>query len=302
MELNDLRLFAAAARHESLQLASTELFCTPSAVSKALKRLEEELRTPLFDRVGKGVALNAAGARLQERALAMLQLAEQTQSEFGAAPRGSAAAHVRMAAPALLQARYASAWASALAPLPPGSTLRLLERFEDDAVTAVQRGEADLAVVSRAAVRGAQAAGLQAEPLETLHMQLALGGTHPLFGKRSAKAAQVLQHAFACPTRSLLCGRAQGLGSDGWHDAELPRRIAYLCDDLHALLQLVRCGHALAYLPAFLIEREGLTRLLVSDCPFTCEDEAFLVWRASQARGWQHRFVQALLSNKKYEF
>jgi DNA-binding transcriptional LysR family regulator len=295
MELNDLQLFTLAARHASLQRAAEEAHCTPSALSKAIKRLEQGLRTPLFDRVGKGLVLNAAGERLRGRALALLHLAEQTRAEFGFAARGNPAVHMRIAAPALLQARFAPEWAQALQQtLPEGSSLRLLERFEDEALTSLQRGEADFAVVSQAALAGGEAPqGLEAVPLETLPMQLALAPHHPLAGRRGAKAAEVLQHPFACPTRSLLCGLKRGAGSDGWRDDLLPRRIDFLCDDLHALLQLVRAGLALAYLPAFLIEREGLQRLRVSDCPFHCEEQALLLWRPTEAMGWQQRWVRA---------
>jgi DNA-binding transcriptional LysR family regulator len=291
MELNDLHLFTAAARHSSLQRAADELGLTPSALSKAVRRLEGSLRTPLFDRIGKGLVLNAAGQRLQARALALLHLADQTRAEFG----GSGfAVHCRVAAPALLQARFAPRWAAALNTLGSPAHLRLIELFEGEALTALQRGEADFAVVSAAVLpQGAVPAGFEALALETLPMQLALALQHPLAGLRQATAAQVLPHDFACPTRSLLCGLRRGVGSDGWRDDVLPRRIRYLADDLHALITLVRTGQALAYLPSFLVAQEGLQSLRISDCPFHCEEQAQLVWRPSQAMGWQARWVAA---------
>lgn len=289
MELNDLALFTAAARHESLQRAAEELHLTPSALSKGIRRLEHSLRTPLFDRVGKGLRLNAAGARLQQRALALLQLAEQTRAEFA----GKAfAVQCRVAAPALLQARYAPLLARATDGFGEASSLRLLERFEAEALDALQRGEVDFALVSSAV--GDWPEGVSALQLETLPMQLALSPLHALAGRQTAKAAVVLQHGFACPSRSLLCGLRRGLGSDGWGDEALPRRIRYRCDDLHALLALVRSGAALAYLPAFLIAQEGLQALRVSDCPFHCEEQSLLLWRPTQADGWQSRWVGAL--------
>lgn len=294
MELNDLRLFACAARHNSLQRAAAELHLTPSALSKAIKRLEQGLRTPLFERIGKGLLLNEAGARLQQRALALLQLAEQTRAEFAGA---ALAVDCRVAGPALLQARYAPHCAAALQTLGGGASLRLLALFEAEALLALQRGEADFALVSAALLSGGQAPeGLQALALETLPMRLALAPTHELAGRRQLGAAELAQADFVCPSRSLFCGLRRGLGSDGWRDELLPRRIRYRADDLHGLLTLVRSGHALAYLPEFLIAQEGLLALELQGAPFHCEEQALLLWRPAAAMGWQARWVDALRS------
>jgi DNA-binding transcriptional LysR family regulator len=292
MELNDLQLFTVAARHSSLQRAAEELHLTPSALSKAIKRLEESLRTPLFDRVGKGLQLNAAGQRLQARALALLQLAEQTRAEFA----GSGfRVHCRVAAPALLQARYAASCATALARLDAPASMKLIAQFEDEAMLALLRGEADFALVSAAVLtQGAAPDGLAARSLETLPMRLALAPQHPLAQRQDIDADEVLLHDFVCPTRSLLCGLRRGTGSDGWRDDVLPRRIRFLVDDLHTLLALVHAGQALAYLPGFLIEQEGLGSLTLSNSPFHCEEQTLLLWRPTQAFGWQARWVSAL--------
>ncbi len=63
--LNALRAFEAAARHGSLSQAAAELHVTHSAVSHQIKALEAELGVPLFRRVGRGVAANAAGQQLE---------------------------------------------------------------------------------------------------------------------------------------------------------------------------------------------------------------------------------------------
>lgn len=59
---NWLPAFRAIAESQSLQGASQVLHVTPSALSRSLKQLETELGTPLFDRVGRKLALNAQGA------------------------------------------------------------------------------------------------------------------------------------------------------------------------------------------------------------------------------------------------
>lgn len=64
---SDLSPFLTLARHKSFRRAADELGCTPSALSHALKALEERLDLRLFNRTTRSVALTEAGERLLER-------------------------------------------------------------------------------------------------------------------------------------------------------------------------------------------------------------------------------------------
>jgi LysR family glycine cleavage system transcriptional activator len=75
LPLNTLPAFRAVARLSNLRAAAEELSLTHSAVSQQIKLLEEQLGFELFDRRGRRIALNAAGAallRAVEPALAQL--------------------------------------------------------------------------------------------------------------------------------------------------------------------------------------------------------------------------------------
>ena len=297
MEFSDLRLFVTATRHRTLLEAAGELNLTASAVSRAIRRLEDALHAPLFDRAGKSLRLNAAGQRLRERALALLALAEQTRAEFEGADFG---VRCRIAAPPLLQWRFGAAIATALSAHYNDASLALRPAWEDDALAALTRGEVDFAIVTDEPLRNARStSGFEAIPLGALTMQVAAGASHPLAlkahgGSARAASARVLAHDFACPSRSMLGGQPRGTRADGWRDDQLPRRIRYWVDDLQVLLSLVRQGHALAYLPAFALRESGLVQIRVSDCPFECVEQAHLVWRPVAAAGWQARLVDAM--------
>lgn len=62
--LTHLRCFESAARHQSFTAAAEEIGLTQSAISKKVKELEVDLGFALFQRVGRGVVLTAAGAGL----------------------------------------------------------------------------------------------------------------------------------------------------------------------------------------------------------------------------------------------
>ncbi|MDF1791294.1 MAG: LysR family transcriptional regulator [Thalassobaculaceae bacterium] len=61
--LNALRAFEAAARHLSFKRAAAELHVTPGAVSQQVKALEDQLGTPMFERIHNGLILTAEGQR-----------------------------------------------------------------------------------------------------------------------------------------------------------------------------------------------------------------------------------------------
>ena len=82
--------FEAAARHENFARAAAELNLTQSAISHAIRVLEERLEDPLFLRVGRRVLLTPNGAQLAQRVRASLTLlteAFETPAEGAGRPR-----------------------------------------------------------------------------------------------------------------------------------------------------------------------------------------------------------------------
>jgi LysR family transcriptional regulator, glycine cleavage system transcriptional activator len=76
-----LRAFHAAAMHGRFRDAALSLGVTESAISHQVRRLEDFLRTALFDRSGSGVRLTAAGRRyLEEIDPAIRQIQAATEA------------------------------------------------------------------------------------------------------------------------------------------------------------------------------------------------------------------------------
>jgi LysR family glycine cleavage system transcriptional activator len=75
-----LRVFEAAARHESFLRAADELAITPGAVSRQVKALETELAVRLFERFNRAVRLTETGRSLAAgvgRGIALMEEAVQ---------------------------------------------------------------------------------------------------------------------------------------------------------------------------------------------------------------------------------
>ena len=88
--LRQLRVFDAVARHGSLTRAAADLFVTKAAVSVALKELETQLGTPLFDRAANRLRLNPCGAQLRPLADDVLARMAALESAFGGGALGGA--------------------------------------------------------------------------------------------------------------------------------------------------------------------------------------------------------------------
>jgi LysR family transcriptional regulator, low CO2-responsive transcriptional regulator len=83
--LRQMRVFAAAARHQSFGKAAEELHLTPPAVSMQIRELEEHVGLPLFDRSTRQVALTVTGEYLLvyvRKVLATLKDAEDAIARF----------------------------------------------------------------------------------------------------------------------------------------------------------------------------------------------------------------------------
>ncbi|HDP89252.1 MAG TPA: LysR family transcriptional regulator, partial [Thioalkalivibrio sp.] len=79
MEIHALQAFVAVAEATSVSRAAEVLHLTQPAVSKRLAGLEAELGSPLFDRIGRRLALTEAGRTLLPNARRILQELEESR-------------------------------------------------------------------------------------------------------------------------------------------------------------------------------------------------------------------------------
>ncbi len=82
MEILQLKYFKLVAELENMSQAAKELNIVQSAVSRSVKRLEEELGADLFDRVGKSIQLNLAGRVAYTKAVEILETIDQMKSDI----------------------------------------------------------------------------------------------------------------------------------------------------------------------------------------------------------------------------
>ena len=79
MDISQLEVFLAVAREGGFSRAADKLYRTQSAVSQAIRKLEDEIGEPLFDRSSRDGLVTDAGRVLQEYAEQLLNVRENAR-------------------------------------------------------------------------------------------------------------------------------------------------------------------------------------------------------------------------------
>ncbi len=146
MDIRALHYFRTVAEFGSYSRGAEFLRISQPAVSRQIRKLEEDLGRPLFRRTGHGVALTEAGEMLQERAQMLFRGLEQARAEIRSSRRGLSGT-VSLALPSgagqwllpPLVARFRAEY--------PDVSLRVLGGFSGALHEWLVRGRADIACV-----------------------------------------------------------------------------------------------------------------------------------------------------------
>jgi DNA-binding transcriptional LysR family regulator len=98
MQWDDLKVFLAVARGDSLSAAGKTLRIDPATVGRRIARLEQEVGAQLFARSPQGYALTDAGQRLVDHAASAEQSIQAGQAEIRG-QAGQMAGQIRLGAP-----------------------------------------------------------------------------------------------------------------------------------------------------------------------------------------------------------
>ncbi|WP_198645451.1 LysR substrate-binding domain-containing protein [Thalassobius sp. I31.1] len=137
--LSALRAFEAAARHENFRKTAEELHLTQGAVAQQIRGLEADLKTDLFKRLPRGVALTAAGEIYAGKIRAGLQALQEATDDL--MPGENVPELILSTTPS-----FASCWLlPRLAGFPEKGRIDLQVRASEN-VADLLTGEADLAI------------------------------------------------------------------------------------------------------------------------------------------------------------
>lgn len=246
---NYLPAFRAVAEVEHLPTAGELQHVSPSALSRTIKLLEEDLGVPLFTRVGRRIELNAAGQAL----LAAVRLAMRTVDEgIRAAAEGGELEPVRLSCPGPLVPSFV------LPSVPTleeelGVRLCITPMASGRVADALHRGELDLALLDDA-VYDPQ---LTLRPVLRLPHDVFVRPGHPLASQGRLRAADLDAVRFVAPPAD-----EAGHTPDAWPDARR-RHIGLRVSQMQIGLDAVLRSDDAIVVPRVVGEAFGLRRLRV---------------------------------------
>lgn len=174
--LIQLRYFMEVARLENMRAVAQSLNVTQSTLSAAVSQLENELSVTLFRRLAsRGLQLTDDGKRLLSGARALLEDAEILHASVSGASQGLTG-QLRVGIFAPIAPFIAPRLLSGFAQRHPGIDLTFLEGTQQEILSALERGECEIALMYDLGV----GAGFTMQPVERIGAHVILAQDHPL--------------------------------------------------------------------------------------------------------------------------
>jgi DNA-binding transcriptional LysR family regulator len=216
LDLRQLNAFLTIVSAGSLGRAADMLHITQPALSRTVRRLEQQVGAPLFERHSKGMQLTAVGSALLPHATLLLREAEHATEEINAM-RGLAKGTIRVGAVGNIASLILPLAISAVLKKWPKLTVFVIEGVWDRIAEALVKHEIDLAL------------GATTETLDEIEAiadcrwqdqsQVVAAASHPLRRKRKLTLEDTLKEQWAITPKSTApyedlqqVFRAHGLG------------------------------------------------------------------------------------------
>lgn len=145
MELRDIEYFAVVAKHRHLGRAAEALDLSQSALSKSLRRLEQEMRAKLVKRTPKGVELTAEGSTLLLRVHKVRMSLDDIKREVADVNRG-VAGELRVGVGAGYYVHLLPLACSELIKAAPDVAVKIRDMDYGSSISALRNGELDIAI------------------------------------------------------------------------------------------------------------------------------------------------------------
>lgn len=198
LDLHQIKAFLAIVETGSLGRAAETLHVTQPALSRTVRRLEDQLGAPVFERHSKGMQLTAIGAALLPHATLLQREAEQAVEEINAM-RGLAKGVIRVGALGSIASLVLPLAISAVLKKWPNLTVFVIEGVWDRLADALMKREIDLALGISGAASDEIAEITDCRWEDRSHVVAA--SDHPLRKKRKLRLADTMAAPWAIPPR-----------------------------------------------------------------------------------------------------
>ena len=292
MELRNLRALVEVVRRTTFSGAAKELFATQSAVSKAVKQLEDELGMLLFERNGRNSRLTDAGEIVYRRATSILTETKDLVTELSEL-RGLNRGKLRLGLPSMGGILFAKSFALFRRQY-PNIEVQLFEHGGRRLQELLLAGDIELA----ASIFPLNPE-FESQPIARQPLKLFTSAAHVL-AKRKTVGLRMLSNipfilfesGFVLNKRIADACKRQGFAP----------KIAACSSQVDFIVELVAANVGVAILPEMFAEKfsnRGVTALTIDDPQM--EWHMALIWRrggylSSAARAWKAMICESQLA------
>jgi LysR family hydrogen peroxide-inducible transcriptional activator len=251
MELHQLRYFCAIADTGSFSRAAEQAHVSQPSLSQQIGKLEDELGTQLFDRLGRSVRLTELGRSFLPRARAVLRdlesarsdIAEKKTSITGLISVGAIPTIAPYFLPRVL-ATFSRKWTKAQVAVVEEITPLLLEKLRAGAV--------DVAIVALPVLVRNQE--FESFPLMTEKMYAVLPKRHELSSRREVSLSELHGQPFLL-LRDGHCFRETAV--EACKRARLNPQIVFESGQFSSILSMVCAGLGVSVVPEMAVEKRA---------------------------------------------
>lgn len=230
LNLTQLKVLQAVARHGSVTEAAKELRYSQPSVSHHLARLEAATGAKLIQRVGRGIRLTPEGDLLAQRATEILGRLNAASVEL-AARVGLRAGRVRLAGFQTVLSTLVPKAATQLSRTHPGIELNIVDAHPVEGLQMLRSGHVDIALI----FRNADTPPDEAEGFRLTHLL-----DDPLYLVSDQPHQRLEDHRDSAWVGG--CERCRAATITACQRAGFTPRIAYFCDDTVITQALVAAG------------------------------------------------------------
>lgn len=255
VDFKQLQYFVAVADAGGFTKAALRLAVDQPALSKQVRRLEVELRQPLFRRNGRGIALTDGGKVLLGRARSIIEQFEEARQALDAT-RDEALGAVAIATPALVKHVLTTRFVTAFRSRFPKASLEIIEGRSGAIQEWLLEGRIDIGVVHGPALRP----GIDVIRLTDHELYLVSPCKRALFPSSTPVSLRDLEKLpLILPSpphsiRTLVEHEAARLG--------VSLNVVLQVEGAEFIVELVQQGHGYGILPAFSLSMRNLSSKL----------------------------------------
>jgi DNA-binding transcriptional LysR family regulator len=204
--LEKLRLFLVVLEEGSLRRAAERLHISQSAITRQLQLLEHDLGGRVLERTSAGVRPTNGGHALAEKAKTLLTDYDSTMAEVRRLVRGESD-RLRIGYVASAVQEYLGPALAALRRTHPKVKVKMLDLTPAEQITALRRGEIDLALTADGA--DVLSRDFYTHKLATVPSLVALPVDHPLASQKRVPISELKGESFVSAPDSIAPGYNQ---------------------------------------------------------------------------------------------